>query len=521
MSKLYSIQESTLTDIGDALRSKYGESYIEIERTPATIIKSSKATGFNTYGGYTGFDIAQVFKCPGASYIKLVYTTNVNNDSYYIKYAIGEFTRDTFPTDGIVLENVTEPNTITIETDVISIRAYDYSWSNRGYYIQATGYDAANNPIELEGSTIIEKEIEVPNTYSSAEVASLIRELPSKPGPIVLTGTCNYVCSGPVASSYLEHFGDTITTKELGNTQSMFANNSVRYIPFELNYTTTSTTDLSSLFYMCQSLRSLPKINNPKPTNISTMFRYCMRLREIPDDYFDTCNLNTSYFALSTSQYSGSNANVFENCYSLRKMPLSWLKYMNPYVHYSYSYYYHGFTNCYVLDELLNLPVPYIKATWTSNAFVNTFTNCYRLKNIAFETNEDGTPIVVQWKSQTIDLTRYVGYAQFLGYITDYDSGIPDAPPKEVWSDTYYNQLKDDPDWYTKDIQYSRYNRTSAVETINSLPDTSAYLATAGGTNTIKFKGASGSATDGGAINTMTEEEIAVAAAKGWTVSFT
>ena len=151
MSKLYSIQESTLTDIGDALRSKYGESYIEIERTPATIIKSSKATGFNTYGGYTGFDIAQVFKCPGASYIKLVYTTNVNNDSYYIKYAIGEFTRDTFPTDGIVLENVTEPNTITIETDVISIRAYDYSWSNRGYYIQATGYDAANNPIELEG----------------------------------------------------------------------------------------------------------------------------------------------------------------------------------------------------------------------------------------------------------------------------------------------------------------------------------------------------------------------------------
>ena len=44
-------------------------------------------------------------------------------------------------------------------------------------------------------------------------------------------------------------------------------------------------------------------------------------------------------------------------------------------------------------------------------------------------------------------------------------------------------------------------------------------LATAGGTNTIKFKGDSGSATDGGAINTLTEEEIAVATAKGWTVS--
>jgi hypothetical protein len=63
-------------------------------------------------------------------------------------------------------------------------------------------------------------------------------------------------------------------------------------------------------------------------------------------------------------------------------------------------------------------------------------------------------------------------------------------------------------------VNYSRYNHDSAVETINSLPDTSAY-----GTNTIKFKGASGALTDGGAINTLTEEEIAVAAAKGWTVT--
>jgi hypothetical protein len=47
-----------------------------------------------------------------------------------------------------------------------------------------------------------------------------------------------------------------------------------------------------------------------------------------------------------------------------------------------------------------------------------------------------------------------------------------------------------------------------------SLPDTSTY-----GSNTIKFKGASGALTDGGAINTLTEEEIAVAAAKGWTVA--
>ena len=83
-----------------------------------------------------------------------------------------------------------------------------------------------------------------------------------------------------------------------------------------------------------------------------------------------------------------------------------------------------------------------------------------------------------------------------------------------------YQLLKDNPNSWTTDIAYSRYNHNSAVETINSLPDTSEYLlANSGGTNTIKFTGNAGSKTDGGAINTLTEEEIAVAAAKGWTVT--
>jgi hypothetical protein len=84
-----------------------------------------------------------------------------------------------------------------------------------------------------------------------------------------------------------------------------------------------------------------------------------------------------------------------------------------------------------------------------------------------------------------------------------------------VSNDETYQALKNDPDWYSLLPAYSRYNHDSAVNTINTLPDTSAY-----GTNTIKFVGTAGSATDGGAINTLTAEEIAVATAKGWTVSF-
>ena len=97
--------------------------------------------------------------------------------------------------------------------------------------------------------------------------------------------------------------------------------------------------------------------------------------------------------------------------------------------------------------------------------------------------------------------------------ILNYNSGI--TVDKRVIDDTTYQALKNDPDWYSLDVNYSRYNHDSAVNTINSLPDCSA----SGGTNTIKFKGESGALTDGGAINTLTEEEIAVATAKGWTVS--
>ena len=167
---------------------------------------------------------------------------------------------------------------------------------------------------------------------------------------------------------------------------------------------------------------------------------------------------------------------------------------------------------------------------WTSNAFNNTVLNCYRLKNFTFALNPStNAPYVQKWKSQLIDFTR-VGYDYSNANTADdyfvrttkilqFNSGI--TSDKHVKDDATYQALKNDPDWFTQYTAYSRYNHDSAVATINSLPDTSAYLATQGSSaaNIIKFKGDAGSATDGGAINTLTQEEIAVAAAKGWTVT--
>ena len=360
--------------------------------------------------------------------------------------------------------------------------------------------------------------------------------------PIVLTGSQSYGWAGVLSSQYIKMFGNTITTNKITDGSYMFKNSQTESIPFEINFDNTLNADINDMFYGCEKLKTIPKTNNVKPYSMNNLFYRCHSIREIPNDWFDNWDFST--LSGMTSSYLGNCSSLFAVCYSLRKTPLSMFRNMNPNIVYSYSYLYSGFNNCYVIDETVDLPLPFI-STWTSNAFNNTFTNCRRIKKITFETNEDGTPKVMKWKGQIIDLTKNVGHFEtsisqdpelwdtgsWLGNsinyseITDYNSGITED--KAVYTTSTYQALKNDPDaffissnYYRDRYYFSRYNHDSAVETINSLPDTSAYLATAGGTNTIKFKGVAGLGTDGGAINTMTEEEIAVATAKGWTVSF-
>lgn len=349
-----------------------------------------------------------------------------------------------------------------------------------------------------------------------------------------ITGDCSYRFANNGWNWFIEEYGNQITTS-ITNGACMFQSSSrLTNIPFNINISggmyygsmfssctqltsvpsltfTGGNTDVNQLFYNCNNLTSIGKLSNIKfaYNGPRDMFCRCYNLRYLPA--FE----NIDYSWLHT--YSSANCSeMFFYCYSLRNIDESLLNNLYNNVTGSYaSFYLNTFSNCFVLDELKGVhPTP---ATITSNFFSNTFTKCSRLKNMIFETQADGTPYTVNWKAQTIDLSNYVGYANSLNNITDHNSGI--TADKQVTDDVTYQALKNDPDWFTIDIAYSRYNHDSAVATINSLPDTSAYLATAGGTNTIKFNGASGSATDGGAINTLTEEEIAVATAKGWTVT--
>ena len=207
---------------------------------------------------------------------------------------------------------------------------------------------------------------------------------------------------------------------------------------------------------------------------------------------------------------------MFQGNYRLKRLP-DFVK--NIALKYKYSMgtaniYYYLVYNCPSLDEIV-LPVA---GYALSSMFANTFRNNHHLGSVKFVTEEGGTPIDLDWKwsNQTLDLSTNVvsiGYRGFTNVEWDEERFTTD---KEVTDLTSYEALKDDPDWWSTDSNFSRYNHDSAVETINSLPNVAAYDANTG--NTVKFLGTMGSGYNK-AINTLTEEEIAVATAKGWTIT--
>lgn len=363
--------------------------------------------------------------------------------------------------------------------------------------------------------------------------------------PIVLTGDCEYACSGNLAAAYIDNFGDTVSTKDISHFDYMFYKYSGESIPFDINikWDGYNSQDAREMFCGCLNLKELPRlVGTIYPNSVNYIFGNCRKIRYIPEDYFD--NWNFSYLQSNSSANFGC---VFSGCFSLRKIPKRMLNNMwGIHTSTTYTSYREMFKDCFCLDEAIGVGVN--QATkLTSNLFsFGPFNGAYRLKNFTFDVNEDSTPKTANWKNQTIDLTKVGCYGYNVGRpsaewdsvisnfdtdkkpyiarsIIDYNSGI--TIDKMIYNERTYQALKNDDDAfccydeYKDQPVYSRYTRASARATINSLPDCSAFIASNGGTNTIKFTSRMGEATDEGAIGLLTEEEIAVATVKGWTVS--
>ena len=354
------------------------------------------------------------------------------------------------------------------------------------YTIQDTTLTAIADAIrEKTGST---------DDIKPTEMADILSEMLIIPEEAYqLSGNCQNRFAFGGLNWLIDIAGDKITTTDISGTNLFYQNTTIETIPFSINWDS-STTLMAGMFEECKKLKVLPKITNFN-AGVSA-FKNCSQL----------ISLNNNQ--LTNTASSAYLQDTFNGCCSLRSIDnfldnISDIKAGN-----SIYGYYNTFNNCYSMDELTNLP--FIYSTYNANyGFYKTFSYCFRLKELTFR---GGVVSTSNYKGSVLDLSDYVGYqTSTTNYLSKY--GFTDDT--RVIDDETYQSLKDNPDYWTSLLAYSRYNHNSAVNTLNSLPDCSSLSVS----NTIKFRGSAGSATDGGAINTLTEEEIAVATAKGWTVS--
>lgn len=425
--------------------------------------------------------------------------------------------------DGLGTVNVNVPERVPV-VESIDITA-------NGTYTPNEGVDGFNNVVvnvPSSGSTTKPKRIELNNGGQECLFNDYFLNL--------LDYGCEVVCS--TSSGYFS-FDSLARSGEVNskNNQKITGENVDKFASLKINVDGCALGyGTNNMFYRQSEITHLPQIVGnysilkTEPPQCQNMFRGCQRLQEIPDNYIDLMFHDAQHNSwINDNLYSIVYPNdMFRDCYALRKIPNTFSttfhkKKMNDY---NRTPQFEAFFNCYCLDEVIDFPIVDtrdVSSPYTFNSFLTTFNNCRRLKRLTFKQEEQSniegnetitvySPTTVYWKNQTIDLSDYVGYG---GYPSWYNPAF--TADNLVEDDAKYQALKDTEDWWTAKIEYSRYNHTSAVETINTLPQIPSDYTNAG--NTIKFNGASGSATDGGAINTLTEEEIAVATAKGWTVA--
>ncbi|MCQ2330379.1 MAG: hypothetical protein MJZ55_00145 [Paludibacteraceae bacterium] len=330
-----------------------------------------------------------------------------------------------------------------------------------------------------------------------------------------LPSDCSNMFSSNHWAWYLDNYYSRahFENNELRDGTNMFANCYRETIPntaspVEVRY------NIGSMFHSGHILKNLPtNMAFKQVSGCYGTFYGCPQLRYIPDNFF-------SGWTLECESYQQANW-IFCDCRSLRRIPNGffegWVSVPSEgYEPDAYSYYYgspyYGLAqNCSSIDEIVDIPV---MGKYRDNAFDGVASYTWRLKRFTFKPNQ-----TAQWVNQNLRFNEITGFVPDVSQFAQFNHGI-DIQTKYVHDDASYATLKNDVDWFTTEIDYARYNHDSAVETINSLPDCSTFCAQEGGTNTILFYGGQGARTDGGAISELTPDEIAVAAVKGWTVTF-
>lgn len=377
------------------------------------------------------------------------------------------------------------------------------------YDFEVTWLDANGEPMTV---TIEE---EVFNTLTPGQMVEVLnnydlsRMIPDS--ALTITGSCSYKFAYGTWDWFLNQMGNKITTYDISSTDYMFAwSTGITRVPFTINMKP-SKNALNHMFITTNKLMEVPMILGVQPEKLDNMFSGCNNLRNFPGGFAE--DWDWSYLDNSTSGYTGSMNNMFYNCYKLRTIPQVLLSHGNPYWTYTYALTNRSFYGCHSLESLTDVFIPYkasLKGSY-ANAFSDVVTNCSHLKRFTLMTDNDSNPYEVAWSNQTIDLTT-VGYFKSTSDVTN--AGFKDTTKitdEGTWYE-YFNSIN--PNRWTNDVAYSVFGASAAKELFATLPNTS------GTSCAVKLNSNATSAIPGEAMSSLTEEDIAVATAKGWTITF-
>ncbi len=242
------------------------------------------------------------------------------------------------------------------------------------------------------------------------------------------------------------------------------------YFPF---VDTVFVTNLDNSFGYCSALQELPLINTSNVNSMTGTFTSCSSLKNIPLlDTSNVTNFNQAFAYCKNLQeipeLNTSNATttygMFSDCTALVTIPLidtSKVENMN-----------NMFSNCYALEVIPELN--------TSNATTvdSMFSMCYKLNNLPL-----------------LDFTNVTNAPNFLGYDWDTNMAITNLAG--------FNNLK---------INFNVSNCINlTAESLTNIINEAADLTTGGWTCTLTFGTTN--------IEKLTEDQIAVATAKGWTIA--
>lgn len=484
----YVIEDTTLTALGDAVRSKIYTGDLKLHWDDLPVI------GHNNYY----LDFTSMY---GNRFRITVDNLTINPDCLggmlFNYYTPGDTRQQSY----FIEKKYSMPHSFELTIDLAQSVWYSCEKTYTTFSLTIESIDENGNPYK----------------FTPMEMVDALKGI--TPGPskedLIITGDCSYRFASGGWDWAVNKYGDAMTTTDVSACRSMFEGCKLRRFPVDINiggmspYANGGGITLQYTFKNCE-FEELPKFNNMKLYSFTDSLQSMLNLTYIPDDYFTDWDI--SLLLAGPSVYSANVSGNFSNCYRLTNIPTSYWRLYNPAATGNYA------TLSSIMNNHCMSDIPNIVWNWPNlecntagsgygSVFYNSFRLIGRLKTLTFAPGQE-----CKWSQQVLDLSQSCGWSPTGSFYF--------VPQCEVTDDATYQALKDNPNWATSYPEYSRYNHDGAVETINSLPDCSAYQISSGrAANTIKFKGDAGRKTDGGAINTLTEEEIAVAAAKGWTVT--